>query len=60
MLLARGAPPKAEILHTNLSAEAARKVERQLIAAHRKMPWDCNTADGGEGILRVKDTACTD
>ena len=52
MLLARGAPPKAEILHTDLSAEAARKVERELIAAHRKFPWNCNTADGGEGILR--------
>jgi hypothetical protein len=51
MLLARGAPPKAEILHTDLSAEATRKIERQLIAAHRQLPWNCNKADGGEGVL---------
>lgn len=51
MLLARGAPPAAEILYTNLSADAVREVERRLIAEHRQFPWNCNTADGGEGIL---------
>jgi len=52
MLLARGAPPKAEILYSNLSADVVREVERRLIAEHREFPWNCNTADGGEGILR--------
>jgi hypothetical protein len=51
MLLARGAPPKAEILYSNLSADAVREVERRLIAEHKVFPWNCNTADGGEGIL---------
>lgn len=50
MFLARGAPPKAEILHTNLTAGAVRDLERRLIAKHRRFPWNCNTADGGEGI----------
>ena len=51
MLLARGASPKAEILHTGVSADAVREVERRLIAEHKQFPWNCNTADGGEGIL---------
>jgi len=51
MLLARGAPPEAEIFYTNLSADAVRDVERRLIAEHRQFPWNCNTADGGQGIL---------
>jgi hypothetical protein len=51
MLLARGAAPKAEILHRELSSDAARDVERRLIGQHRNFPWNCNTADGGEGIL---------
>ena len=51
MLLARGAPPKAEILYSNLSADAVREVERRLIAEHKAFPWNCNTANGGEGIL---------
>lgn len=51
MLFARGAPPVAEILHSNLSADAACEVERRLIAEHRDNPWNCNTADGGEGIV---------
>ena len=51
MLLARGAPPKAEILYSNLAADAVREVERRLIAEHKVLPWNCNTADGGEGIL---------
>jgi hypothetical protein len=51
MLLARGAEPKVELLGSNLSAETARDTERRLIAEHRLFPWNCNTADGGEGIL---------
>jgi hypothetical protein len=51
MLLARGAEPKVELLGSNLSAETARDAERRLIAEHRLFPWNCNTADGGEGIL---------
>lgn len=51
MLLARGVPPKAEILHRNLTPDAARDVERRLIGEHRRFPWNCNTADGGEGIV---------
>jgi hypothetical protein len=51
MLLARGAEPKVTLLGSNLSAEAARDIERRLIAEHRQFPWNCNTADGGEGIL---------
>lgn len=51
MLLARGAAPRAEILHSDLSADAVRDVERRLIAEHKEFPWNCNTADGGEGVL---------
>ena len=51
MLLARGAAPKAEIMYRDLSANAVREIERRLIAEHREFPWNCNTADGGEGIV---------
>lgn len=51
MLLARGARPEAEVLYTNLSADAVQEVERRFIAEHKQFPWNCNTADGGEGIL---------
>jgi hypothetical protein len=51
MLLARGLNPRAKILHAELSAEEARTVERRLIAENRCNAWNCNTADGGEGIV---------
>jgi hypothetical protein len=50
MLLARGTPLKAEILYTGLSCDAVRRLERRLIAEHRQFPWNCSTADNGEGI----------
>jgi hypothetical protein len=51
MLLARGLQPTARMLFAGLSAEVARETERLLIAKHRRTPWNCNTADGGEGIV---------
>jgi hypothetical protein len=51
MLLARGEKPRAKVLHRNLSANAAREVERRLIAENKCYAWNCNTADGGEGIV---------
>lgn len=51
MLLARGEQPKARVFFAGLSADEARETERRLIAEHRRDPWNCNTADGGEGIV---------
>ncbi|MGB6482514.1 MAG: hypothetical protein WBE86_03400 [Candidatus Acidiferrales bacterium] len=49
-LLLRGKKPRAVVLHRDRSADAAREKERELIVEHKKFPWSCNTADGGEGI----------
>lgn len=51
MLLARGQKPLAKALYSRLSADEAREIERRLIAENKCNPWNCNTADGGEGIV---------
>lgn len=50
-LLVRGAKPCARVLCAGLSAEEARQTERRLIAESKRNAWNCNTADGGEGIV---------
>lgn len=51
LLLARGLKPRAKVLHARLSADNARTIERRLIAENRSKAWNCNTGDGGEGII---------
>lgn len=51
ILLARGQKPRLKIFHRKLSASVASKLERRLIAEHKSCGWNCNTADGGEGIV---------
>jgi len=58
MLLARGAPPIAQVLHADVSAGVVRDIERRLIAEHRRLPWNCDTADGNRAGSGARQNGC--